>query len=166
VPRVLLEHRAHRKTWKRREVGVRIPDHPVLHEIMSELDGYVRTRTTGNIWLVRAVLLTDSCTPLLFTSCRPLLCSSVPIKLSPDEEAQLSEEAEHDDEGDEWISSAKAVLSTDPRVIYDDWSHAVDFVIDSGPIMADGLTTVVNCVGQPAPEVVREGLGPSEALGY
>mmetsp|Transcript_6243 Transcript_6243/g.13323 ORF Transcript_6243/g.13323 Transcript_6243/m.13323 type:complete len:297 (+) Transcript_6243:59-949(+) len=38
VPRVMLEHKSHRKLWKRREIGVRIPDDELVLELMERLD--------------------------------------------------------------------------------------------------------------------------------
>ncbi|CAM9948418.1 unnamed protein product [Discosporangium mesarthrocarpum] len=38
VPRVLLEHKHHKKTWKRREIGVRMPENPVLLELLRLVD--------------------------------------------------------------------------------------------------------------------------------
>jgi len=38
VPRVVLEHKAHSKIWKRREVGIRVPDHPVVKHLVQDLD--------------------------------------------------------------------------------------------------------------------------------
>eukprot|EP00184_Porphyridium_aerugineum_P006042 CAMPEP_0184695178 /NCGR_PEP_ID=MMETSP0313-20130426/2900_1 /TAXON_ID=2792 /ORGANISM="Porphyridium aerugineum, Strain SAG 1380-2" /LENGTH=293 /DNA_ID=CAMNT_0027153589 /DNA_START=15 /DNA_END=896 /DNA_ORIENTATION=- len=37
VPRVLLEHKLHKKTWKRREVGIRIPDNEYCLELVRLL---------------------------------------------------------------------------------------------------------------------------------
>ncbi|CAM9743273.1 unnamed protein product [Chrysoparadoxa australica] len=38
VPRVLLQHKAHKKTWKRREIGVRMPDQPICLKILQGLE--------------------------------------------------------------------------------------------------------------------------------
>lgn len=44
VPRMLLEHKHHKKTWKRKEIGIRLPNAPVLLELLNQLDGYVSTK--------------------------------------------------------------------------------------------------------------------------
>lgn len=37
VPRVVLENKAHRKMWKRKEVGIRVPDCFLVHHLSAEL---------------------------------------------------------------------------------------------------------------------------------
>lgn len=49
VPRMLIEHKHHKKTWKRKEIGIRLPDAPVLLDLLQQLDG----------WAVAAALLSD-----------------------------------------------------------------------------------------------------------
>lgn len=39
VPRMLIEHKHHKKTWKRKEIGIRLPDAPVLLDLLQQLDG-------------------------------------------------------------------------------------------------------------------------------
>lgn len=36
-----MDHKQLKKTWKRREIGVRIPDSPILAELLAQLDGCV-----------------------------------------------------------------------------------------------------------------------------
>jgi len=38
VPRVVLEHKAHAKVWKRREVGIRVPNNSIVWKIVEDLD--------------------------------------------------------------------------------------------------------------------------------
>jgi len=38
VPKVILKHKAHTKAWKRREVGIRIPDNALVWHIVEELN--------------------------------------------------------------------------------------------------------------------------------
>ncbi|KAG5179538.1 DHBP synthase RibB-like alpha/beta domain-containing protein [Tribonema minus] len=133
VPRMLLDHKSHKKTWKRREVGVRIPDQPVLHAVLEALEN-------------------------------PLICSSVPARLSnaPHDDDDDFEEDQDDDA--EWSKAARAQLATDPQQIADAWGHAVDFIVNAGPITSAGVSTVVNCMARP-PEVLRQGLGDPGLLG-
>ncbi|CAK9103533.1 unnamed protein product [Durusdinium trenchii] len=37
VPRVVLEHKAHLKIWKRREVGIRIPNNSIVSQMVEDL---------------------------------------------------------------------------------------------------------------------------------
>lgn len=37
---MLIEHKHHKKTWKRKEIGIRLPDAPVLLDLLQQLDGY------------------------------------------------------------------------------------------------------------------------------
>ena len=39
VPRMLNEHKHHKKSWKRKQIGIRLPDAPVLLELLEQLDG-------------------------------------------------------------------------------------------------------------------------------
>ncbi|CAM9582241.1 unnamed protein product, partial [Scytosiphon promiscuus] len=39
VPRMLIEHKHHKKTWKRKEIGIRLPDAPILLDLLQQLDG-------------------------------------------------------------------------------------------------------------------------------
>lgn len=39
VPRMLIEHKHHKKSWKRKQIGIRLPDAPVLLELLDQLDG-------------------------------------------------------------------------------------------------------------------------------
>ncbi|CBN79418.1 translation factor [Ectocarpus siliculosus] len=39
VPRMLIEHKHHKKTWKRKEIGIRLPNAPVLLDLLQQLDG-------------------------------------------------------------------------------------------------------------------------------
>lgn len=51
---------------------------------------------------------------------------------------------------------------TDPEVIYEEFKHHVDLIIDGG-ISGNVPTTVVSCI-YGVPEIIREGLGPIEPL--
>lgn len=37
VPRVVLEHKAHAKVWKRREVGIRVPNNSIVWQLVEDL---------------------------------------------------------------------------------------------------------------------------------
>mmetsp|Transcript_17721 Transcript_17721/g.71508 ORF Transcript_17721/g.71508 Transcript_17721/m.71508 type:complete len:271 (-) Transcript_17721:770-1582(-) len=38
VPRMVMEHKSHRKSWKRKEIGVRIPDDPYAQAVLEGVD--------------------------------------------------------------------------------------------------------------------------------
>ena len=143
VPRIFLEHKAHKKTWKRREIGVRIPESPILQAIVSELERFVLVRF-HTCWMVLAHA--SLCSVLYLGS--PLLCSSVPIALDEDEE------------DDVWDSEtpSTSVKVYNPGDIRKAFGHAVDFIVDVGAIESQGFSTVVDCMG-PEPVVLRQGLG-------
>lgn len=161
VPRVMLENRAHRKMWKRREIGVRWPADASCQAVLDALDGVA------------------------------LLASSVPASTSDRgrrggadghdehddgdrEEEEDGEAAAADDKGidasDRRGGRSAATRSrtrrgvrarsgngasrhaTDPRRMHDEWATRVDFVVDAGTRGgasggASHLSTVVDVVG-------------------
>lgn len=54
VPRVVLEHKTHTRVWKRREVGIRIPDNTLVRHIAEEMEEPLLSSSacddTGVIW--------------------------------------------------------------------------------------------------------------------
>eukprot|EP00953_Heterococcus_sp_UTEX-ZZ885_P021195 11832-Heterococcus_DN1.PRE.3 len=125
VPRVLLEHKHHKKTWKRREVGVRIPNHPVLLALLADLDG------------------------------------SVPLSNNPNDNS--SDQYDDDSDSMSWSEKAKKNLATDPQRIYDEFGSAVDFIVAAGAINSSGVSTVIDCMSNPA-KVIRQGMGSLATL--
>ncbi|CAM9123719.1 unnamed protein product [Phaeothamnion confervicola] len=134
VPKVFLEHKHHSRTWKRREVGVRMPDDPICLEILRSLES-----------------------PLLCGSVPKGPAGA------PDAAAEaIAAAARGEDEAAEaeadllWASPSR--LANEPAVIYERWKRNVDFIVDAGPIASDRLSTVVDIMGA-APVVLREGAG-------
>eukprot|EP00930_Biecheleria_cincta_P094904 TRINITY_DN8659_c0_g1_i2.p1 TRINITY_DN8659_c0_g1~~TRINITY_DN8659_c0_g1_i2.p1 ORF type:complete len:325 (-),score=69.67 TRINITY_DN8659_c0_g1_i2:76-1050(-) len=54
VPRVVLEHKTHTRVWKRREVGIRIPDNTLVRHVAEEMEEPLLSSSacddTGVIW--------------------------------------------------------------------------------------------------------------------
>ncbi|CAM9895402.1 unnamed protein product [Ectocarpus sp. 6 AP-2014] len=144
VPRMLIEHKHHKKTWKRKEIGIRLPNAPVLLDLLQQLDG-------------------------------PLLCGSVPSGVPGDGAWGERGASEHDydiDDDDDDVEGDRVSrgawgddtsVSGDPAAIEAAWGHAVDFVVDAGPLEVGGFSTVVDAVGV-EPVVLREGLGASSLI--
>jgi len=87
---------------KKKTVGIRIPDHPIVHEIIRQL---------GN--------------PIAVTSLK---------------------------DSDELLE-----YTTDPEIIFENWKHKVDLVIDGG-FGGNVPSTIIDITG-PEPLVIREGKG-------
>eukprot|EP00471_Norrisiella_sphaerica_P004055 CAMPEP_0184485660 /NCGR_PEP_ID=MMETSP0113_2-20130426/7239_1 /TAXON_ID=91329 /ORGANISM="Norrisiella sphaerica, Strain BC52" /LENGTH=270 /DNA_ID=CAMNT_0026867201 /DNA_START=233 /DNA_END=1045 /DNA_ORIENTATION=- len=41
LPRLVVEHKEHKKVWRRKEIGVRIPNEPIVIELLKQLDSPV-----------------------------------------------------------------------------------------------------------------------------
>ncbi|CAM9117627.1 unnamed protein product [Ectocarpus fasciculatus] len=144
VPRMLIEHKHHKKTWKRKEIGIRLPDAPVLLDLLQQLDG-----------------------PLLCGS----VPSGFPGDGAWAEGGAAASDYDVDDDDDEvdgesvsrraWGDDAS--VSGDPAAIEAAWGHAVDFVVDAGLLEVGGFSTVVDAIGV-EPVVLREGLGDSSLI--
>eukprot|EP00903_Cladosiphon_okamuranus_P017534 g16149.t1 len=154
VPRMLIEHKHHKKTWKRKEIGIRLPDAPVLLDLLQQLDG-----------------------PLLCSSVPSQFpgdhdwgadrSSAAAPDYDEDGEGFDDADDDEDDDDDEGASRGAwgddAMVSGDPAAIEAAWGHAVDFVVDAGLLEIGGFSTVVDAVGV-EPVVLREGLGDSSLI--
>ncbi|CAM9131334.1 unnamed protein product [Pylaiella littoralis] len=151
VPRMLIEHKHHKKTWKRKEIGIRLPDAPVLLDLLQQLDGP----------------LLCSSVPSEFPGDGDWGRGHGPA--APDFDSDDDDDDDGDDDG--WEGGREedggasrgawhddALVSGDPAAIEAAWGHAVDFVVDAGMLQIGGFSTVVDAVGV-EPKVVREGLG-------
>eukprot|EP00466_Bigelowiella_natans_P015423 jgi/Bigna1/77396/fgenesh1_pg.47_\ len=77
LPKFVIEHRNQKRTWKRKEVGIRIPDNDILREIMDNIDEPlqidimpVNTKTTTINYSIAMV-----CTSVPFWSDPKVACS-------------------------------------------------------------------------------------------
>jgi tRNA A37 threonylcarbamoyladenosine synthetase subunit TsaC/SUA5/YrdC len=92
----------------------------------------------------------------------PLICSSVPLSNNPNNNSSDV----FDDDNDSmmsWSEKAKKNLATDPQRIYDEFGSAVDFIVAAGPINSSGVSTVIDCMSNPA-KVIRLGMGSLATL--
>eukprot|EP00752_Nemacystus_decipiens_P011815 g10484.t1 len=153
VPRMLIEHKHHKKTWKRKEIGIRLPDAPVLLDLLQQLDG-----------------------PLLCSSVPSAFPgdhdwgSGRSSTAAPDHDENGVDYGDGDDDEEEAEEGASrgawgddTLVSGDPAAIEAAWGHAVDFVVDAGLLEIGGFSTVVDAVGV-EPVVLREGLGDSSLI--
>ncbi|CAN0392425.1 unnamed protein product [Ascophyllum nodosum] len=143
VPRMLQEYKHHKKTWKRKEIGIRLPDAPVLLNLLEKLDR-----------------------PLLCGSVPADLPGEGAVGRDwkeGDEKDEGDEEEEDDDLGEAGREAREAwgedaMVSGDPASIERAFGHAVDFVVDAGVLEVGGFSTIVDAVGA-EPIVLREGIG-------
>jgi tRNA A37 threonylcarbamoyladenosine synthetase subunit TsaC/SUA5/YrdC len=93
-------------------------------------------------------------------TCSPLICSSVPLSNNPNDN---SSDQFDDDDSMSWSEKAKKNLATDPQRIYDEFGSAVDFIVAAGAISSSGVSTVIDCMSNPA-KVIRLGMGSLATL--
>ena len=146
VPKMLFsEKHRHTRRWRRKEVGIRIPDDDVFKHIIAQLD---EPLLCGSVPQSGEDIL-----DILFHH-----------DFAPGEEASKEEEEEE-------MGDVEALIMNN-SYIYDaselDWLTAVDFLVENGPRPKDhhylreyassGLSTIVDCTSG-APRVLRKGIG-------
>ncbi len=132
VPKVL--------TSRQRTVGIRVPQHPVCMALVKKLDHPIVSTTAS---LYRGVVESDE----------DVRAASRRFVTAFDLEDQNQDEpgvSQHKDPANEEVF-------TDPDVIEQRIGHAVDLIIDVGPLPFS-LSTVVDLTGS-APKVLRKGVG-------
>jgi tRNA A37 threonylcarbamoyladenosine synthetase subunit TsaC/SUA5/YrdC len=95
--------------------------------------------------------------------CSPLICSSVPLSSNPNDTTNSDQYDDDIDSSMSWSEKAKKNLATDPQRIYDEFGSVVDFIVAAGAINSSGVSTVIDCMSNPA-QVIRLGAGSLDKL--
>lgn len=131
VPSVLVEHKKHMRRWKRKEIGVRIPEDAICSYLTSNMD---------------ASLISGS-VPEYGEDLDIVSYSSL-------EEDEGAEEMEMEDEGG--TEEARDVANNQQWISR--WTRSVDFIVDCGERGVGGRSTVVDLTTGAA-VVLRQGSG-------